>query len=66
MKALGLQLRGMLPDVDLGRLMTLDPTTVEALTPDDLGADVAPYIAADLYQLRLLLIQFPKWYYCFL
>ena len=63
---MGLQLWGMLPDVDLRRLITIDPTTVEALTPDGLRADVATYVAADLYQLRLLLIQFPKGNDCFL
>ena len=46
--------------------MTFDRPAVEALTPYGLGSDIAPYVAADLYQLWLLVIKFTKRYDCFL
>jgi hypothetical protein len=46
--------------------MTFNHSAVEALTSYGLGPDIAPNVPADLYQLRLLLIQFPKGYNCFL
>jgi hypothetical protein len=46
--------------------MTFNHPAVEGLTPNGLGPDIAAYVAADLYQFRLLLIQFPEGYDCFL
>ena len=46
--------------------MTFNHPAVEGLTPNGMGPDIAAYVAADLYQFRLLLIQFSEGYDCFL